>query len=175
MVPNATDLARFVADHFCEVTAPEVSVRFDFMAMRPGGQGGGMIRKPGNILLNWRRLLMAVSESTLAGFGVAQQPWLIPFAALVIWNTLWSTLEIKIDERHAAVIWALWLLRDESNKVSKASLPSRLNEKLGLYGQPPLTPTQLQLHLADLERMKCLESKNSEYIWLREWVRPKWD
>ena len=168
-------LIAFVVDQFADLEPPEVDTRLYNMTMQPGGFGGGASRKPGNITLNWRRLFVAVSEAGLAASGVALQPWLFPLAGLVMWNALWSLLDIKIDERHAAVLWALWTLRGPDNRVDKAHLPERVNEALSQFNHPAVTPTQLQRILAELERLECLESANRDNVWLREWVRAPWE
>ena len=171
---DAPTLAMSIVDQFCQFVPPEIDTRMDLVILQPGGFGGARSRKAGNILLNWRRLILGASESILAAAGLTQ-PWLIPLAALVIWNTLWSTIDIAIDEHHAAVLWALWSLRDKNNHVRKTSLPVRVNERLAEHRQAALTPKQVQQSIADLERMKCLESADSDVIWLREWVRVRWD
>ncbi len=171
---DAPSFAISVVDQFCRFVPPEIDTRIDFVILKPGGFGGGRSRKAGNILLNWRRLIVGASEGILAATGLTQL-WLVPLAALVIWNTLWSTLDISIDEHHAAVLWALWSLRDKNNRVPKTSLPARVNEKLAEHHQPSLTPAQLQRCIGDLERMECLESADSDEIWLREWVQARWD
>lgn len=55
-------LARFVVDKFTSITAPEGSVSIGLVLLNPGGLGGATSRKPGNIILNWRRLFLALTD-----------------------------------------------------------------------------------------------------------------
>ena len=80
---------------------------------------GARSLKLGNIWLNWRRLLIDGAESILTITGATSIPWLIPLAGLIIWNKVWSLLNIEMDERHAVVIWVMWSNRDKENCIEE--------------------------------------------------------
>ncbi|MES2177826.1 MAG: hypothetical protein V4550_08150 [Gemmatimonadota bacterium] len=151
-------------------------LRMELIVMRSGGVGGATSRKAGNIVLSWRRLIVDLSESTLAALGVAQVPWTAPLAGLIIWNKMWALLDTNIEEEDAIVLWALWTLRTPDNLVAIAKLPSRVNDVVSRFNHPGVTPARLQRSLTTLRRLRCIEdSSDGASLWLREWVRVKWD
>lgn len=62
----------------------------ELLTIRQGGMGGGSSIKPGNIILNWRKLLIDGAESVLTIMGAASIPWMIPLAGIVVWNSVYS-------------------------------------------------------------------------------------
>lgn len=139
--------------------------------IKPGGVGGGRSLKPGNIWLNWKKLLIVGSESILTIAGAASVPWLIPLAGLVVWNKVWSLLTIEIDERHAAVIWTLWKNRDKEDRIEHDKILNLVNEELIKYNRLPMDEKELNNILSDLEKMECIEKDEKNKWWLREWVK----
>ena len=89
------------------------------------GRGGGFrgrSTKARNIVLNWKDLLAEVSALVFPVVSAATIPWLLPFAALVVWNRIRFVLSIDLTERHGIVLYALWKNRDLDNKIN----PERL-------------------------------------------------
>ena len=89
-------------ESFCKIKEPEheaVEPRFDLVVARFNNFGldSAISVKPGNIVLNWRRLFTSIPNITLTGAGAIAQPLLWPFAALVIWNEIWSHLKIDLS------------------------------------------------------------------------------
>lgn len=169
--PIAGELAKKIVDSFCVITPPETDDRMYIITIKSGGIGGGRSLKPGNIWLNWKKLLIDGSESILTIVGSASVPWLIPLAGLVVWNKVWSLLTIEIDERHAAVIWTLWKNRDKENRIEHDKILNLLNEELIKYNRLPMDEKELNNILSDLEKMECIERDEKNKWWLREWVK----
>ena len=86
---SANKLAAAVVDAFASLTPPKHEISIGLMTMFQGGTGGGSSVKPGNILLNWRTIIIEGSLSVLAAVEGVKKPWLAPFAALAIWCQLW--------------------------------------------------------------------------------------
>ena len=65
---------------FCHVRPPEipeVERRIDYIRVFDGGRKGGVSIKPGNVTLNWRKLIGSMPGIALTGAGAATSPWLI--------------------------------------------------------------------------------------------------
>jgi hypothetical protein len=103
-VSNPDAFATAVLEHFAQFTPSRVegkiSTNFEYIKAYDPLKGGLTI-KPGNIRLNWRKLFEKVPELVLTGAGVTQL-WLAPFAALYLWNLVWSLSKIEITPAQAA-------------------------------------------------------------------------
>ncbi|HJR01872.1 MAG TPA: hypothetical protein VKA83_09585 [Methylomirabilota bacterium] len=139
----------------------------------PGGSGGGHSRKPRNLRLNLKNLFTLAAEGTLAGATVAGQPWTAPFAALLLWNSVYSRMKRDIQEREASVIWAMWLNR-EKNKVPKDRVLAMVNAERVNHGRAPLSAKELNDSLALLKEMRCIKEDGKNWL-LTESVSVKWD
>jgi hypothetical protein len=169
-------VATVILDRFATITPPSQDVSIGLVIAGvsggPHGQGGGVSIKPGNIVLNWRRLIFDGSEIAVATKELGH-PLTAVFAALIIWNKVWSLLAIQISERHAALLLAMWLHRDtRSNVVRKEGLPSIVNQELAKWGKPPIAIDELETLLMDLERLECIELAEGDW-WMREWIRKR--
>jgi len=87
-IQKKEEISSEIINHFLNITPPEMEFRWELLTIRQGGLGGGSSTKPGNIWLNWRKLLVEGSESILTVVGAAALPWLIPLAGLVVWNKI---------------------------------------------------------------------------------------
>lgn len=162
-----------IIENFTNITPPEIdeNEKYYFITTRPGGVGGGSSTKLGNIWLNWRCLLINGSESILTIAGAVAIPWLVPFAGLVLWNKIWSVLNIQITERPAAVIWAMWINRDKENCIKDEVIIDLVNTEFSKYNLTKMNQEELNITLRDLERMECIEKTERNKWWLREWVK----
>ena len=170
-VDNSEEISNEIINNFCTITPPETEDIIQILMMRPSGVGGGSSIKPGNIWLDWKKLLIDGSESILTIAGVIAMPWLIPLAGLVIWNKVWSLLTIKIDERHAVVIWSMWKNKDNENHIENNKILSAVNSELTKYNRSLMNALELDGTLKDLEKMACIKKTDNEKWWLREWVK----
>jgi len=84
-------------DSFITITPPQnPPLLVHYITIARLGQAGGESRKPGNIILNWKRLFELVPDITIAGAGATEAQWLIPFAALYIWMKLWNVTSVNL-------------------------------------------------------------------------------
>ena len=162
-----------IIDHFCEITSPKIEIYTHHIILDIKTESPSSARsfKPGNILLNWRKLLKDSPDSILTIVGAVAVPWLIPLAGLVVWNNVWSLLSIKIDERHAAVIGAMWKNSDEENCIRNDKVLDLVNKDLSEYNRPIMNEKELKGILKNLEEMKCIEGTEENKWWLRESVK----
>ncbi len=166
-------LAEEVINNYCVITEPEYQydTTIHNLTMNNGGMGGGSSRKPGNIWLNWRKLLIDGIDSIILAAGVIENSLLIPLAAILIWNKLWSEAKIEIDERHAVVIYAMWKNCDKEYNINQDKILISVNEQLSKYGKPKMKNKELEDILIGLDKMQCIEKKKENKYWLREWVK----
>lgn len=134
-------------------------------------------RKPGNVVLNGRRLVDIVPDISLAGLGASTLP-VAPaiaavLAALYVWNKLWRGSLEEFSDADAVTILALWQGRDSRNKIGEQDGFEKANELSASYSLPPLSQGQYAAAIDRLIRIKCIELE-SGVIWLREWVRIKY-
>jgi hypothetical protein len=160
-------VAALILDRFAAITPPSHDKSIDYVVAGlsggPHGRGGGVSIKPGNIVLNWRRLIFDGSEIAVALKELAN-PLTAIFAALIIWNKVWSLLAVTISERHAALLLSMWLHRDtRDDVVRKEGLLSIVNQELAKWGKPPMAIDELETLLKDLERLECIELSNGNW------------
>jgi len=167
-------VASRIIDHFAAMTSPEVRITFDLVSIRQGGVAVGKSTKPGDIRLNWKFLLEA-SESILLIAGTSASPWFICLAALVIWNDVWAKMSIEISERHAMVIWTMWIHADQDNYIQQEKILSLVNNRLERYSRPQLDQEHLAHTLRELEELECIEEAEGNRWWLREWIRVEYE
>ena len=134
-------------------------------------------RKPGNVVLNWRKLLDIVPDVSLAGLGAATLPVApqvaVVLAGLYIWNKVWRGAVEELSDVEAVTILALWEHRNEKNKIPEQDGFAKTNEVRSRYALPPLTTNQYASAVNRLVSLECIELEDG-IIWLREWVRKKY-
>jgi hypothetical protein len=164
--------ANLIIEKYCRITEPKSeNPTTEFLTIDSKKKKGSSI-KPGNIFLNMRKLIIDSSEIGLTIAGVAAQPYLIPLAALVIWNKVWSRIKIDLDESHAMTIKLMWENRDkERNWIEEEKAFRLYNDYLESLNRNTIVLREFQSILSDLERMKCIEKTGNGIWWLREWVK----
>ncbi|CAN7782467.1 hypothetical protein LJR296_008113 [Cupriavidus necator] len=134
-------------------------------------------RKPGNVVLNWRKLVDIVPDISLAGLGAATLPVAPVVAAalagLYVWNKIWRGSVEDFSDVEAITILALWQHRNGENKINENDGLVKTNQLRAQYSMAPLTPGQYAAVVNRLVEIHCIELENG-VIWLREWVRVKY-
>jgi hypothetical protein len=171
---QSEQISRKIVSNFSSITPPEIQSGFELSILEQGGIGGGRNIKPGNILLNWKRLLIDSADIALTISGSISIPWLVPLAGLVVWNKIWSLLNIEIDERHAVVLWTMWQNKDDENKIERKEILKQTNKTLRKHNRREMNKAELKLILDDLERMQCIERSNHDKLRLREWIKTRY-
>ncbi|MCK4819866.1 hypothetical protein KA005_29140, partial [bacterium] len=128
------------------------------MTMAPSGRGGGKSTKPGNIVLNIRKLVEAIANGAFAAVSAYQVPWLGIFGLILLWNSLWSSAQVELSENDAAVIWTMWVHRDRENKeISENKLLGKVNDHLAKYDRASITQKDMEFSIKRLEEIKCIK------------------
>jgi hypothetical protein len=145
-----------------------------FVTLSMAGRRGGSSVKPGNILLDVRKLLTSIGKIGLASVAVAVavNPWIAAFAVLVLWDDLYSRAKVDIQEREASVIWTIWIHKNDSKCIAKDGLLELVNQERSNSGRSALTQDELDDALGILIKMRCIaESRqDSSNLWVKEWV-----
>lgn len=170
-----------VAAAFAEVVAPEIGdddgfPRIDARAGLvivglPSDLSPGVSRKPGNLILNWRRLAEVVPDVAIAAAAaLSGPPWVGFMVALYIWNRLWRGSEEALSDVEASVIYALWKNRGAGNRIDEDLGYAKTNAVRQGFGLAPLTRSAYARALDALARIECIALEGG-VIALRESVR----
>jgi hypothetical protein len=173
--PKDAKLAESIIDRFCRMSPPlDPPMTISLITIGHGGRGGGQTRKPGNLSLNWKRLSGEFADVVINVAGAVAVPWLIPFAALSLWNKILIHATIELTKEQAASICAMWHRCDEKNKITLPKAFAEINQLFQVFKWPPLSHEAFTNILRDLEHLQCIEA-TGETIWLREWVQTRYE
>lgn len=171
-VEDPQGVAAGIFDAFARVREPElkadVSHNTELITLGSTDFSGVSI-KPGNIRLNWKTLFEKTPELVLTGAGVTQV-WLIPFAALYVWNLVRSLSSIHITQDHGTVMYALWHDVRHTRHFDEAQAHAITNDFRAQHGLTALDATGFSALVTDLARLGCVELTNGR-LWLREWTQ----
>jgi len=171
-VEAGEDIAEFLIDKFIHIEPPAIEFALYFMTIAAKNCYDGVSRKPGNIVLNWRKLMDVIPDSIVAvATSVSVPSWVLPFVGLYVWNKIWCGSEEKLTEIEATIIYALWKNRNRNNnKISEDSSFKKTNLARREMNLLELSRTEFDLGINRLLKMRCIEIENG-VIWLREWVK----
>jgi hypothetical protein len=130
----------------------------------------GVSRKPGNLILNWRRLAEVAPDVAIAAAALSGPPWLGFAVALYIWNRIWRGAEEPLSETEASVMYALWKNRGAGNRIDEDTGLARVNAVRGGFGLEALTRPAYARAIDTLLRIECIAMRDG-VIELRESVR----
>jgi len=164
-VPSAT--VRSWLHAFARITEPEI--QSELITLR--SSGGGVSRKPGNIVLNWRRLFDVGPDAAIAASAYASStPFLRGLIGLYVWNKVWRGSEEALSDVEASVIETLWLRYGKDRRVPGDAAFDSVNEARRDCELTALTRPEFERAVDRLAAMSCLELSDGN-IWLQEWVR----
>ena len=166
---NKEEVVEAFIDSFCKIR--EYPATLDIVLPGKPPVKSPVSVRPGNVILNWRKLFTSIPNITFTVAGAVADPLLWPFAALIIWNDIWSLLKLDLSRKHAAVMTALWNNRDENKIVQKNTGLQLTNDLLKQNNQPSISFDEYNQILLDLVHMGCIKEKENDKIWLREWVK----
>lgn len=168
--------AECMVDAFCHLSPPfDPPATMELILVSNGGRRGGHTRKPGNITLNWRNLMRDVPDMALVAAGSVASRWIIPLAALSMFNKLWSHAQIELSKEQATCLCAMWHRCDESHYIDHREALEASRDLFVVFGWPGPCEAVFASVIADLKKIRCIEIKSDDKIWLREWVRIKYE
>lgn len=126
--------------------------------------------KPGNILLNIRKLIEAIPEVISIGAGMVCDNHIVTVCgALSLWLKLRDIATINISKEQAFVIVALWRNCNPNHKISLDDGFIATNNLFDQYGEPEISSLKYNMIIDSLVKIGCIEL-TEEIIWLREWI-----
>lgn len=163
--------AREFLEKAVRITPPEKEQVFmHLVTMAPSGRGGGRSSKVGNIRLNIRTLFEAVSNSVFTVISATQAPWAIPFAAILLWNSIWRNTQVTLSEAEAVTLWVMWQVKDSNKDVKFEDIKPAVDAHARKYERQTLSEADIKHALKNLNETGCIkpaESANGTW-WLCE-------
>lgn len=130
--------------------------------------------KPGNILLNFKKMIDSLPEITTAVVSVFYDiPILKLCAALTVYKSLKNVMTIEITKSQAIVIYALWKNCNKENKIKLEDGFNNANQLISNLEENEMTWNCYIEIVEQLEKLHCIKV-NDNGIWLCEWIRKQY-
>lgn len=174
---EAKEAAKQLFKTYVNVTPPEKEQVLMHLVTTSnfGGRGGGKSVKSGNIKLNMPNLLEAVSAGVFTVISVNAAPWAIPFAAVLLWQSLWKSIKIDLTELDVVVLITLNRLKNNSKVVVEKvdDILIEVNKTLNKYERSLATKQDLNHSITNLDTIDSLDICDSG-LFIREWVKVRY-
>jgi hypothetical protein len=157
------------------ITPPEKKAMvIEMITMHPSGRGGGRSTKAGNIRLNIGSLFNAVAGGVFTVISAAQAPWAIPFAGILLWNSMWQSVKVDLSENDAVTLWAMWQVKDTNKLVSEEDIKSAVDRHAAKYQRSTLSEADIKFAIKNLSAIGCIKRPRDDpnKWWLCEWIAP---
>ena len=130
--------------------------------------------KPGNILLNIRKLMETIPEVVTVGAGMVCDNLIVTICgALSLWIKLRDIATINISKEQAFAIVALWRNCNSCHQISLNDGFVATFDLFNQYGEPELTISKYNMIIDSLVKIESIELTEG-IIWLREWISKKY-
>ena len=171
---SSSHLNDFYNSGFINISAPKEKIEPQIIHMLTmdslNNYKKGESIKPGNIILNFKKLVDSLPEITAAVVSVFLDiPILKVCAALTVWKTLRNLATIEITKLQAVVIYALWKHCNKEHKISLEDGFERTNNLMRSISEAEMMWDAYVEIILELSKLRCLEV-NEAGIWLREWI-----
>jgi hypothetical protein len=175
-VPDPTKVSAALRDCL-EVTPPRTVVSrrdpnagplIGFIVLNSESDSGKSV-KPGNIRLNWKRVLSSTPDIGMTGFEVHEHHWLVFFAAYTLWEKLLSIATSPLSKDRAITLGALWSVVPLRKTYSEEDALKIVNDFRSQRSMAKLDAPKFAKIVEALDRMECIEL-NSGKITLVEKV-----
>lgn len=162
----------FINNGYIKITPPKKEkpmmyfMTFDQLSNYQKGQSV----KPGNIVMNIKKLIASISDITAMAVSVYYDiPILKVCSALSIWQKLMDIMTVEIDRKQAVVIIALWKNCNSNHKINIDHGYECVNFLYKELEETEISWSDYNKVIDQLIKLKCIEIID-EVIWLREWV-----
>ena len=174
------DLSAKVLETAIKTTPPELPEPATMVLVTAhsfGGAGGGTSRKLGNIRLDIARLMEAAASGVFTVISSNSAPWTIPFAGVLLWNSLSRSIKIDLTENEVAVLWTLWQLSAGKRVVdeSETEILTAVNLHLKKYDRGKMKKGDLVHSISKLNKIGSIKRTRDGKNWfVCEWIRVKY-
>lgn len=164
-------VAKGTLNVFCSITMPsdaDPSLLLDSIGKRDRneylvpevdskrGARGAVSRKPGNIVLNWKKLFGEFPAMALTVAGAFTGPEIFVLSALVVAKSVWSLAQIEVSEHHALTLFKIWEETGGKTQIGEATAFKIVNKHLSASGRNILTKAAFAQIIDDLCDMKSI-------------------
>lgn len=161
-------MAAALVGRFVTVTPPALPpVSFEFASV---DESGGTSVKPGNIIFNVRKFLVAVAEGAVGIAGAPAAPWALVVSMLLVLQKLYEAMTVEIGRIEAIVLLALSKRRNIRTSIRRSDVVRLVNRDLTGKGGEPVSRADIDAALAVLEKLRCIAATGRERIRLHEKV-----
>lgn len=103
-------------------------------------------------------------------------PWAIPFAFILLWNSLWKNLEVSLTESEAVVLWVMWQVKNNEKIVNADDIKPALDKHAEKYERDPLSNKDIEFAIRNLKEIGCIKKskEGTNMWWLCEWISPSY-
>jgi len=146
------------------------------ITMLPSGRDGGRSTKAGNITLNIRSLFDAIANGAFTVTSITEAPWAIPFAVILLWNSIWRNAQVSLTETEAVTIWAMWQVKDANKYVKLDDIKPSIDAHAIKYQRSTLSAADINhaiINLIKLGSIKPIRGLVNTW-WLCEWISPSY-
>ena len=172
----------FIKCGFIELQAPLIEkndwprvqlVTFDKIKSFSDLEGGRTI-KPGNVILNLKKLIDSLPNIVALSASMAiDTPLLKVCSALCLWKEIRDVMTIEITRMQAIVIIALWRFCDCTHHISLDYGYKCVNYFCESIGEKGLSWDEYNSILDKLLKLHCIDIRD-EVIWLCESIQKVW-
>ena len=156
-----------VFQYVFEVTPP--IAEDEFISMNDGrlskivlhdeyGMTGAHSIKPGNIMINFKKVIETTIETGVSAAGSAGHPYLMIMTGLLGLRKLLGLKKIELKETHAMVITFLWDLNNNNKlQISNIDLLNEINEHFEKLGKQRLDNIEFNRVLSELDELRSIK------------------
>jgi hypothetical protein len=137
--------------------------------MRPNGLGGGTSRKPGNIIIDMRKLMNEVFDGSISAGGVYLSKYLLILTVLNVFRKVYKLREVHLEERQAILLALLWKYKKvEPNTIRPNNLLTNVNSWFNQLNRGGVSDIELWMLMDDLSNLKCIRLNKNGTVSLTE-------
>jgi len=132
------------------------------VTMLGDGREGAKSVKSGNLIINVKKLMVAVSITVPSLYGVSVNPFLAPFVFCSLFFSFIDVLKVELREVDAVVLYSLWAGKGSGRLSPNLGLLERCNKHFEKYGRPNISERDLSHALSRLEKFRCIVKSDAK-------------
>lgn len=172
---KADELAEEILEESVEIEGPEIDTKVYELTL---SETGGQSTKPGNIKFRPKKIIEITSSGALTVGSAVSMPLLAPFAAVLLWASIWRGFSIDLSTETAFVYYVIWEHGERGSLISENELPELVEEQIRQENiELHITEDDINKAISELKRIDSLATKEIngiEHYRGKEWCRKKW-
>jgi len=156
-------------EQFIEVSSPIlIEGQEQLVSIHENSSGGGISLKPGNIIVNWKKLSYNLPDFVITISAVTGPSWVIPFVLLNVIKMLYGVASLTLEADHATCLLALWEYNRGDTAIKESNGLLIINQFRAKNNQKPLSRAGFRKILDELESIKCVKIGHDGIILVEE-------